>query len=180
MIGDKFRPTFEVPVKTVPWDKSGNYLKRVIRWLFYTRRWKFSEDWYFKLFDGTWVKAYGDFIFDGASVPKLFRFLLSPTGILFIPGVFHDCGYKHDKLFGVIVKELDDGYLEIVREFDYYPNAGKAWWDYVFKKIGYQITKFYVIPNIVYSALIVGGWSAWSKHRKKEKNNHEKNIHRIS
>ena len=168
MIGDKFKSTLEVPVKTVPWDKSGNYFKRVIRWLFYTRQWKFSEDWYFQLFDGTWVKAYKNFVFDGASIPKPFRFLLSPTGILFIPSVFHDCGYKYDKLFGVVVKELDDGYLEVVKEFEYCPGAGKAWWDYVFKRIGYQVTKFYVIPNVTYLALVIGGWFAWDKHRKKE------------
>jgi hypothetical protein len=169
MIGDKFKPTLEVPVKTVPWDKTGNYFKRIGRWLCYTRKWKFSEDWYFQLFDGTWVKAYKDFILDGASVPKPFRPLLSPTGILFIPGVFHDCGYRHDKLFGVIVKELDDGYLEVVSEFDYHSGAGKAWWDHVFKKIGYQVSKFYIIPNITYLALVVGGWPAWKKHRRIKK-----------
>lgn len=168
MIGDRFQPTFEVPVKTVPWDNSGNYFKRIFRWFRYTRQWKFSENWYFQLFDGTWVMIYEDFILDGASVPKLFRFLLSPTGILFIPGVFHDCGYRYNKLFGVIVKELDDGYLEVVSHFDYHSGEGKAWWDHVFKYIGYQVTKFYIIPNVTYLALVAAGSFAWNKNRRRE------------
>lgn len=168
MIGDKFKPTLEVPVKTVPWDKTGNYFKRIGRWLCYTRKWKFSEDWYFQLFDGTWVMAHEGYVLDGASVPKPFRPLLSPTGILFIPGVFHDHGYEYDKLFGVIIKELPDGYLEVVSEFDYHPGAGKAWWDHVFKYIGYQVTRFYIIPNVTYLALVAAGSFAWNKNRRRE------------
>ena len=175
MVGDKFKPTLEVPVKTIPWDKSGSYFKRVFRWLCYTRQWKFSEDWYFRLFDGTWVKIRKGFELDGVSVPKPFRFLLQPTGILFIPGIIHDYGYRHDKLIGVAVKESANistteitFTLEIVEEFDYYSGMGRAWWDYMFKLVGHQVTRFYLIPNITYLVLMFAGSFAWRRRRKQD------------
>ncbi len=35
------------------------------------------------------------FIFDGASVPRMFWVSFSPTGILFIPSVIHDFAYRN-------------------------------------------------------------------------------------
>ena len=103
MIGDVFIPTLEIPVVTVPWDRGGSYFQRVLRWLRYTRRWRFSKNWYFRLLSGEWIKIPEGFELDGASIPKPFRSLLSPTGILFVGGCFHDYGYMHDELIGVEV-----------------------------------------------------------------------------
>ena len=164
-----FTPTLELPVKPVPWDRSGNYFQRVLRWLSFTRRWYFSEDWYFRLFDGEWVKIPKGFELDGASIPKPFRFIMSPTGILFIAGGFHDYGYMYNKLLGVKVGPLSDGSYVVMKEFDYQPGAGRAYWDWLFKQITYQITGLHIIPNVTYLLLVLFGSFAWNKHRKQDK-----------
>jgi len=169
MKGDIFTPTFELPVVTVPWDRSGNYFHRVFRWLRYTRRWRFGGDWYFRLFDGMWIKMPKDFELDGASIPKPFRFILSPSGILFIASSFHDYGYAYDKLIGVEVEPLDNGSFMVIGEFDYRPGAGKAYWDWLFKQITYQTTGLHLIPNVTYAALVLFGSFAWRKNRRKRK-----------
>ena len=168
MIGDKFKQTLSVPIRTIPWDKGNSYFKRLFRWLLYTRKWEFSEDWYFKLNNKIWIKIPKGFIFDGASIPKLFRFLLSPTGILFIPGIIHDYGYRYNKLIGVKAIPVDDEFL-VIEEFSYHPGAGKMFWDRMFRHISYQITGLLLVPNVVYSAVVLGGAFAWWKRRRQNK-----------
>jgi hypothetical protein len=177
MRGVIFTPTLELPVKTVPWDRSGSYLQRVGRWLRYTRHWRFSEDWYFRLFDGGWAKIPNDFVLDGASIPKLFRFLLSPSGVLFIASCFHDYGYKYDKLIGVKVGDLGDGSFIVLEEYDYQPGAGRMYWDWMFKQTTRQVTGLYLIPNITYTLLVLFGSFAWGKHRKQDKTKLEEENH---
>jgi hypothetical protein len=169
MAGVIFTPTLELPVKTIPWDRSGSYPQRVLRWLRYTRRWRFSKDWYFCLFDGEWVKIPKDFVLDGASIPKPFRSLLSPTGILFIAGCFHDYAYEYDKLIGVKADDLGGGSFVVLEEYDYQPGAGREYWDWMFKQITYQVTGLCLIPNITYMLLVLFGSFAWGKHRKQDK-----------
>lgn len=164
-----FTPTLEIPVAAIPWDRSGNYLQKVFRWLKYTRRWRFSSDWYFRLFDGVWIKIPKGFELDGASIPKPFRSLLSPTGVLFIAGSLHDYAYKHDKLIGVEAGSLNDGSFLVLEEFDYQSGAGRAYWDWLFRQIAYQITGFHLMPNITYILLGLFGSFAWKKHRKGKK-----------
>ena len=175
MKGDIFTPTFELSVVTAPWDRSGGYFHRVFRWLRYTRRWRFGRDWYFCLFDGEWVKIPKGFKLDGASIPKPFRFLLSPTGILFIPSCFHDYGYTHDKLIGIKAGSLNDGSFVVIEEFDYQAGAGRAYWDWLFKQITYQITGLRLIPNVTYTLLVLFGSLAWRKHRRQDKQLLEEN-----
>lgn len=172
-----FTPSLELPVETVPWDRSGSYLRRVLRWLRYTRQWRFSKDWYFRLFDGAWVKIPKGFILDGASIPKPFRSLLSPTGILFIAGCFHDYAYKYDKLIGIKAGDLGDGSFIVIGELDYQPGAGRVYWDWMFKQITRQISGLYLIPNITYTLLVLFGWFSWNKHRKQDKTQMEEENH---
>ena len=170
MIGDKFKPTLDVPLETIPWDKHGSWVSRLIRWLFYTRLWQLTEDWYFQLPDGTWVKIPKGFSrLDGVSSPKIFRFLVQPTGILFIPSVIHDYAYRYNKLIGVTVEKLEGGYLKVTGEYDYHPKAGKLWWDNLFRSVGCQVTGFRVLPAITYIALLAGGTFAWDERRREEK-----------
>lgn len=136
------------------------YLKRILHWLFYTRKWQMVEDWYFVLFNGETILIPKGFQFDGTSIPKPFRFLLSPTGILFIPGIIHDYAYIHNRLVGATFRE--DGKRIL---FPYQSGAGKMCWDYLFKQIGHQVCKLYVIPYITWLTLVLFGFFAWYKHR---------------
>lgn len=168
MIGDKFKQTLSVPIKTIPWDKGNSYFKRLFRWLLYTRQWKFYEDWYFKLNDEIWIKIPKGFVLDGASIPKPFRFLLSPTGILFIPGIIHDYGYQYNKLIGIKAIPIGDEFL-VIDEFFYHPGAGKVFWDRMFRHVSRQVTGLPLISGVAYLAIVVGGIFAWRKKRKQDK-----------
>lgn len=59
------------------------------------RRWLILEDWTFDLLGAYQIYVIKKgFIFDGASIPRLFWNLLSPTGYLFLAGLIHDWIYK--------------------------------------------------------------------------------------
>jgi hypothetical protein len=146
-------------VSPLLWDTDCCYLMRVIHWLCFTRQWVLEEDWYVELFTGDTVQIPKGFIFDGASIPKFFRFALSPTGILFFPAILHDYGYKYNKLIGT----------RQGKAYDFAPGAGKLYWDYIFRRTGIQVCKLYVIPSITWLALVCFGWPAWWKHRREEK-----------
>ena len=81
-----------LPIKT----KGFGWWKKLWIWISATRKFKVREDYtyYIPWLDVTVLIPAG-FIFDGASIPRMFWPLLSPTGILFIPGLLHDYGYKY-------------------------------------------------------------------------------------
>ena len=146
-------------VRPLPIDtKDAGYLKALWIWLFTVRRWLLTEDWHFTLKSGREIKVPSGFIFDGASVPKIFWFLLSPTGILLIPGILHDYAYK----FGYLIVEIGDGETRrIWRDRDY--------WDRFFREVAITVNGFRFINWVAYFALKYFGWVAWNKHRKAEK-----------
>lgn len=133
-----------------------NKIRRIWRWITYTRKWRVIEDYYFILPDGTKVVIPKGFEFDGASVPKPLRGLLSPTGPLFIAGLFHDYGYRYNKLIGV---------NEDVFRYDYMLGAGKIYWDGLFRKISNQTNGLKNINKTAYVMLSLFGFWSWNKHR---------------
>lgn len=156
-------------ISPMPFDLTGSYFKRVVHWLCFTRQWVFDEPWCFMLYNGDIIVIPKGFCFDGASVPKLFRSLLSPTGILFIPGIIHDYAYTYDQLIGVKWDIDNKSHF-----YDYHKGAGKLFWDYLFKRTADRSTKFYIIPTLTYSALFCFGFVAWCKHRIQDK---QDNVH---
>jgi len=156
------RPTIPMPdVSPVQFPvKEYGFLKRLWRWLTYTRKWRIVKDWYFDLPCGIKVTIMipSGFEFDGASVPKLLRGLLSPVGILFIPGILHDYAYFYNKLIGV---NADGSY------FDYMPGAGKAFWDNLFREVADYVNGLKYINKVAYIMLSLFGFIAWNEHRKK-------------
>ena len=50
-------------------------------WMCKTRRWRITVDWFYQLDSRTMIVIPKGFEFDGASVPKVFRGMLSPTGL---------------------------------------------------------------------------------------------------
>lgn len=85
-----------IPIKT----KGLSFFKRNYTWITSIREWEIAEDWNYILPDGTEIVIPKGFVFDGASVPRLAWGILSPTGILFIPGLIHDHGYRKGFLYG--------------------------------------------------------------------------------
>lgn len=153
-----------LPIKT---KNAGNFIFRLFIWIFSTRQWKVCENWQYTLRDGTTIVIPEGFIFDGASVPRLFWMLLSPTGLLFIPGLIHDYGYKYNNLIAIDNEET-------LR--DYNSGSGKLFWDKVFRETSIDVNGFVVINYLAWFMLVIGGWFPWWQHRKSERKLINKNA----
>ena len=129
---------------------------RVLVWLFDIRKWQLIQNWHFKLENGIEIVLYEDFIFDGASIPRIFWFLLSPVGLLLIPGLIHDYGYRYDQIW----QKNANGEIE-----PYMKEAGRKAWDDLFRTVGIQVNGFAGIDFIAWLGLRIGGCFAWYKHR---------------
>lgn len=143
-----------VPIKT----KDQGFFRGLWRWVVYTRKWEVVEDFHYTLKDGAEVVIPKGFIFDGASIPKFFRTLLSPTGLLFIPGLLHDYAYKYNRLEGVKVNG---------NRYPYKQNAGKMVWDKMFREEATRVNGMAPINWAAWSGLFVGGHFSWWGHRRK-------------
>ncbi len=147
-----------VPIET---DKH-KPIKSLIVWLKSTRNWKFESDWDFYVpeINKTIVIPRG-FIFDGASVPKRLRGYLSPVGLLLIPGIVQDFGYRYDYLW---LRQVDG---TVKKEFE---GVGRVWWDQLFFKVGNFVNGVFIINWLAWIALALAGWIAWEKNRNNKAN----------
>jgi len=160
----KNRQKIDMPVvQPIQYDtKKYNIFKRFIRWVVYTRQWRVMEDYYFVLPDGVKIKIPKFFEFDGASIPKPLRGLLSPVGVLFIAGLFHDFSFRYNMLIGVKIGDND-----IEEEYEYKKGAGKVYWNNLFKKVADQTNGLRYINAIATFMLSIFGFMAWNEHRRK-------------
>ena len=125
--------------------------------IFEVRRWELRENWHYTLKNGDEIVIPKGFDFDGASIPRVFWAFLSPTGLLLIPGLVHDYGYKYNQLW-----KLDPAKGVIA-----YPNekADKPYWDNLFREIGKEVNNFSFINFVAWLAVTLGGSRAWNEHR---------------
>lgn len=138
-----------LPIKT----KELGFFGAIWVWIISTRKWKLEEDWNYSI-NGTMYRVPEGFVFDGASVPKYFRSWLSPMGVLLIPGLVHDYGYK----YAAILTDSADPHVKNQKQMDV-----------LFRDIAINVNGFTIINYIAYYALRLGGWFAWNGHRKKDK-----------
>lgn len=141
-------------------SKNRGFFMKILVWFFEIRKWELSQIWTFELEDGTEIVLPNDFRFDGASIPRPFWAILSPTGLLLIPGLIHDYGYKYDQLW----KKSEDNNI-----VEYQKGAGKSYWDGLFLQVGKQVNGFTLIDRIAWLGVVIGGGGAWKKHRKVNK-----------
>ena len=92
--------------------------------------------------------------FDGASIPRIFWFLLSPIGILLIPGLLHDYVYQN--------KCLHDSDGNVVIEFETRQEA-----DDMMLEVSHVINgRNMIVLNLTVSVILkIFGGFAWRKHR---------------
>ena len=141
-----------IPIPT----KRRPFLMRILVWFFEVRKWELSQNWSFQLEDGPEIVLPKGFRFDGASIPRPFWAILSPTGLLLIPGLLHDYGYKYDQLW---TKGANNEILEFKK------GKGKSYWDGLFLEVGKQVNGFAAIDRIAWFGVKIGGGGAWKKHR---------------
>jgi hypothetical protein len=125
--------------------------------MFEIRRWRLLENWFYA-WEGGYVIIPKGFEFDGASIPRPFWFFLSPVGLLLIPGLIHDYGYRFGFLWKISAGELAKTGLEEKRHY----------WDKVFKDVGKAVNGFAIIDWIAWLALWLfggGAWRDWEGHR---------------
>jgi len=137
--------------------KNKPYIVRIWIWMFSTRQWKLTEDWYYIFSDGTKIVIPKGFIFDGATIPRPFWLILSPVGLFLIPSLIHDYAYENDQLLSL--SNAGD-------RIPYKPNAGRAFWDRLFLNIANDVIGVAIINYIAWFMLKLFGFIIWNKCRK--------------
>jgi len=138
--------------------KNLGFFARYKAWMFDRRRWMITEDWLYELRKNVYILIPAGFILDGASIPRIFWAILSPTGILLIPAIIHDYGYK----FGYVwIKQTVNGV-----PFKYGEDFKRKYWDELFKKTAIKVNGFKYINKVAWLAVKVGGRRIWKKYRK--------------
>lgn len=140
--------------------KNESFVVRFKRWITYVRKWEVASDWTIRLPGdrGIVVVVPAGFIFDGASIPKPLWGLLSPTGLLLIPGLIHDFAYRYDYLWAID----ENGNF-----FKFEEQAGRKYWDKLFMEVGLDVNGMKIIDRIAWFALLLGGKAAWNNNRKR-------------
>ena len=134
--------------------KSGNILKDWFQWIFKIRKWRLEEDWKFTLATGEEIVIKKGFEFDGASVPRVFWGILSPTGLLLIPGLLHDFGYRYNRLDCMDGTTISEG-------------QGRRYWDRLLLDVALDLNGFKIINRVAWLGVRLGGWTAWNYWRKR-------------
>lgn len=127
---------------------------------FSARKWELMEDYFFYV---PWLKKTivmpKGFVFDMASVPRIFWPIISPTGILLLGSLIHDFGYRYDCL-------LDDEFNII------YNKVGRGFFDQLLKDVSVYINGTHILSTIAWffisSTLKLFGFFAWNGRRKED------------
>lgn len=137
------------------------FLSRIWQWAAASRKWKVAEEWTIELnIKGTrqTILIPAGFVFDGASVPRLLWPLLSPTGVLLVPGLIHDYGYR---LGHLLVADRESRTVE-----ELYTGVSRHFWDSIFQEVTKQVTGCRVIAAVSWGMLSLFGGFAWWSNRK--------------
>lgn len=132
---------------------------RFYTWITFRRRWEVLEDWKLQLPHGQpCIVIPQGFLFDGVSVPKPLHWFLSPTGVLFIPGLVHDFAYRYGYLWACD----EEGNV-----YKYQEGSSRYFWDSTFKALGLELNEMYVLNTFSHLILFTFGWISWKENRKK-------------
>jgi|GEM_PF-863009 len=143
-----------IPITT---KNQKNWVQKLVAFIFKIRRWELARNWCYQLNEEDKIIIPKGFKFDGASIPKIFWAILSPTGLLLIPGLLHDYGYKHNQIWEL---DPDNGIVPFKKD------AGKDYWDQLFKDVGDEVNGVFLVNIIAWIAVALGGERAWNKHRR--------------
>ena len=139
--------------------KDKHPLLRVFTWICFRRRWEILEDWEFQLPHGEpCIVIPQGFVFDGVSIPKPLHWFLSPTGVLFIPGLVHDFSYRYGYLWA---------YGKDGKVYKYQEGANRHVWDSTFQRLGVELNEMHVLNAFSRFILLSFGWKSWKDNRKK-------------
>lgn len=148
-----------IPV-TIQTKNQPSFLHKLVVFVTQSRQWELADNWTYKLNDEVTLVIEKGFVFDGASIPRIFWAILSPTGLLLIPGLIHDYGYRYDQIW----KLEDNNQVSTYAE-----GSGKDYWDDLFKKVGNNVNEVGLVNLIAKLGVALGGGNIWDRHRKLNK-----------
>lgn len=148
-----------VPIKS----RGTGFFRGLWTWATEKRSWRVEEE-YLLYFEGRDYIIPKGFVFDGASIPKLLQSFISPTGLLFIPALFHDYGYKES---GYAFEDFTIDPKTQCTWIKVYPFEfrTKSQIDGVFKRMNTKINGVATLSNIAWLGVKFGGGFAWRGHR---------------
>lgn len=138
--------------------KNKTFFAQIWIWITGIRTWMLVEDWQYQVTEETRVVIPKGFIFDGASIPRPLWGILSPTGLLLIPGLIHDFGYRYDYIWAFD----SEGYV-----YKKHQHAGQKFWDKLFFDVGEKVNEMRAINSLAWVALFFMGCIAWNANRKR-------------
>jgi len=140
-------------IKAVPrFDKSTPFWKCLFIWLTTNKKWEVAEDVRYKLESGETILVKKGFVFDGASIPRILRPIISPVGILLVPSVFHDFAYQNK----FVLKTSSN------RTYFYKQTSDRKYWDSLFKDMSKETHSLKIISILAWAAVRVGGFFSWN------------------
>jgi hypothetical protein len=143
-------------LRPIPMAKSGLW-ERIKDFFTFRRKWEVVNDEVFWCpYFLKWVFIPRGFVFDGASVPKAFNAIYTPTGILFYGSIFHDFGYE----FGGLL------HVSQVTGQIYFQEYSRSELDRKFQRDCEWESGMKLSTKLAQTALSVGAWPAWNGCRK--------------
>jgi len=140
----QFRP---LPIRTM----GRNLFAQIKGWLWDARVYELTEDFFFVKGDGQVIMIPKGFRTDFASSPRIFWPLgMDPVGVLLIPSMIHDFGYRH----GFYLEAID-------RVVEWSGLMTKGDHDSLFREISDDVNGFRAPGWLAKAALGLVGWPAW-------------------
>ena len=133
-------------------------LNKILVFVFQVRRWRVEEAFIYQ-YKGKKYAVHAGFEFDGASIPKALWGLLSPVGLLLIPGLIHDYGYRYNGIYS-----LDENNNSVWDE----TISTQSAWDELFKGIANEVNNIPILNELAKLGLWLGGFKAWNAWRNKK------------
>jgi len=124
--------------------------------LFQPRKWKLTKNYVLPLKNIS-ILVPSPFELDFASVPRIFWPIMSPTGILLVPAVVHDFGYKYG---GIIILTENNNIIFV--------KMTRLQIDEVFKLLTIKINDITAGPIIAEKMVNCFGWMPWNEYRKED------------
>ena len=135
-----------------------NLLNKILVFVFQVRRWRVEEAFIYE-YKGNKYAVHAGFEFDGASIPKPLWGLLSPVGLLLIPGLIQEYGYRYNGIYS-----LEENHNPVWDE----TISTQSAWDELFKGIGNEVNNIPILNELAKLGLWLGGFKAWNAWRDKK------------
>jgi len=144
-----------IPISTA---NQKSLLNKILVFVFHVRRWRVEKAFIYE-YKGNQYAIHAGFEFDGASIPKPLWALLSPVGLLLIPGLIHDYGYRYNGIY-ILDEQGKPVWDETI--------STQSGWDELLNGIGHHVNKIQILNELAKFGLALGGGAAWNKWRDKK------------